>query len=161
MASVSLCKSLLKLSLLSENLCMSPYLRSVMGITTVAADKIDGPVTQKPADYVHINPQVLENDLSNTRPYSEVPQQKGPPMLRTIVNKLFFNQHDLMKRNFQKFGPLYKEIMFGKYQFVYTCDKDSLERLHRLEGKYPLRLIMDPWKKWREQNDHALGILIR
>lgn len=105
----------------------------------------------------------LQSKSNDAKPFSEMPGPKGFPFLGNVLampkyvkkGYSFIN----MQEAFKKYGPVYKENLLA-VDLVNVCDADGVERVHRLEGKFPRRIIPNSWKAWREEQGLANGILI-
>ena len=53
-----------------------------------------------------------------------------------------------------------KPTKAGPMDYLYICDVNAVEKIFRTEGKYPQRMLIDSWVKWREEKGHDKGILI-
>jgi len=105
----------------------------------------------------------LQEEEVNAKSFTDIPGPKGLPIIGNLLElpKMIKdkNQHELLLENFQKYGPIWRQKM-GNMVIVNTCDLVAVEKLHRLEGKYPRRIILEPWKHWRKENNHSPGVLI-
>ncbi|ELU04306.1 hypothetical protein CAPTEDRAFT_117101 [Capitella teleta] len=59
---------------------------------------------------------------------------------------------------FKKYGSVF-HIKFPALNMIWLNDVPAIERLLRLDGKYPARIMVQSWKEWRELNDKELGVL--
>ena len=72
---------------------------------------------------------------STALPFDAIP---GPTLLENIVRyiRVGFRDYDVfLKKNFQRYGPIFKFVMPG-VKVVHICDPDDIERVYRNEG-YP------------------------
>ena len=107
----------------------------------------------------------VQTNLGDAKPFSEMPGPKGLPFVGNILALPHYilhseESHVLLKQSFEKYGPIFKEKI-GQFELVNLCEINAVEKVHRREGKYPRRIIVNAWKRWREDQKHALGILIR
>ena len=110
----------------------------------------------------HTDDGILHEQIE-AKPFSEVPGPKGWPVIGNLLTlpKMIRakNQHEVLLENFEKYGPIWKEKM-GAMEIVNLSDVAAVEKLHRLEGKYPRRITLEPWRHWREEQKHSKGVLI-
>jgi len=62
----------------------------------------------------------------------------------------------------KKYGPLVRE-QFGPRlvdSVLSIFDIEAVETLHRYDGKYPRRIIIQSWQDWRDESPYARGIFI-
>lgn len=108
--------------------------------------------------------QKLQENPADAKPFSEMPGPKGLPFvgnvlsLPTVINN--DNVHILLGDAFKKYGKIFREKIFYA-EIVNLCEINAVEKVHRLEGKYPRRIVVGAWKTWREEKGLDLGILIR
>ena len=101
--------------------------------------------------------------IAQLKPFSEVP---GPLKLPVIGNSYllpfyFFtskSEASQLKKGFDKYGLIYREKM-GQTEIVHTKNVDDVEKIYRNEGKYPSRISVECWKKWREEKGLPKGVL--
>ena len=103
-------------------------------------------------------------ELNAAKPFSAVPHPTALPVIGSLYRLplLLITGKDFVKQqwdDFEKYGPIYKDRL-GNLDMVYLQDADAIEKVHRIEGKYPQRITVDAWVKWREQRGLAKGILI-
>lgn len=103
-----------------------------------------------------------KDNPENARPFSDIPGPKGfltslLGMVRAIRNS--DKTLVLLGEGFDTFGKIFK-AKFGYAAFVNLCEINAVEKVHRMEGKYPRRLSVRPWSDWREDNKLSKGILI-
>jgi Cytochrome P450 len=107
-------------------------------------------------------PKLQEKQLE-AKPFSEMPGPKGLPFVGNILAMPSYFNHDemytRMSQMFEKYGPIYKEKI-GSLEIVHSCDVGAVEKVHRLEGKYPRRIVIGAWTTWREEHHRAKGIII-
>jgi hypothetical protein len=122
-----------------------------------------GIVCLQPSAYMSSPATKLQNNSTDVKPFSEMPGPKGLPLLGNVwaMPKYLKDGYCLinLEDKFAKYGPIFKENLLGA-EIVHVCDVNGVERVHRLEGKYPRRVIPVPWKTWREEQGLAKGILI-
>ena len=105
-----------------------------------------------------------EDDFNAAKPLSEMPKRFLMPKIGTLYRLPFLmaSKKPLVERtidDFKKFGPIYFDKV-GPMEYVFTNDADAVETIHRVEGKYPQRLMIESWAKWREEKGMEKGILI-
>lgn len=95
------------------------------------------------------------------KPFSLVPGEKGLPIIGNLLNvfKKSEKGHISLGEAFDTFGPIFKTTALN-ITFVMIRDIEAVEKMHRLEGKYPRRISVGSWIRWRDENQHAKGILI-
>lgn len=107
-------------------------------------------------------PQSDNEEFCNAKPYSAIPGPFALPFLgcvhKTPEYLMTETWHEGISKSFQDYGPIYRESV-GGMKFVFTNDVDGVEKLHRQEGKYPRRVIMYPWRYWRDEHGLSRGIL--
>ena len=95
------------------------------------------------------------------KPFSEVPGPKGLPLIGSLLDivRTVGRGHLDLKEKFDKYGPIIK-VKLGGLTLVHVKDVDAIEKMHRLEGKYPRRIAIEPWTRWRKEHQKAPGVLI-
>ncbi len=98
---------------------------------------------------------------TNPRPFSEMPGPRGLPVIGSLLDlpNHVGKAHIALQSRFEEFGPIFKEKL-GLMEMVNTKDVVTVEKLHRLNEKYPSRITIGPWNRWREENNLAKGILL-
>ena len=68
----------------------------------------------------------------------------------------------IMLENNKKYGPLVREQLGPRLvdSLVTLFDAEAVEELHRHDGKHPRRLIIQPWRDWRDDSPYPRGIFI-
>lgn len=98
-----------------------------------------------------------------TKPFSEMPGPRGLPFVGNLFSLPSQVKDDELllrtSRMFEKYGPIYK-VKFGPFQMVNLSEVNAVEKVHRMEGKYPRRLTVGSWKAWRAEHNLKDGIII-
>lgn len=94
------------------------------------------------------------------RPFNEIP---GPPGLPFFGSVLEFireggtkNLHRINEQRFEKYGPIYRETMFGKTN-VHLNDASAVETLFRADGKYPKKPPIVPLLENEKEIENIFG----
>ena len=86
--------------------------------------------------------QNKSDNYSLARPFKDIPGPPGVPFFGSIfqLKKEGGIDHlpQIMEKRFEKYGPIYKEMMLGK-TIVYTNDATAAETILRADGRYPDR----------------------
>lgn len=106
------------------------------------------------------HPAPLEDEA---RPFSEMP---GPSTFETtmLAVKTLAGAEEIKYAHwytydaFKKYGSVF-HVKFPALNMIWLNDVPAIERLLRLDGKYPARIMVQSWKEWRELNDKELGVL--
>ncbi|XP_020659476.3 cholesterol side-chain cleavage enzyme, mitochondrial isoform X1 [Pogona vitticeps] len=72
----------------------------------------------------------------------------------------FQNLHNIMRHNFETFGPIYREKL-GSYDNVNIIDPEDAAALFKAEGLYPERFMVPPWKAYRDFRSKPYGVLLK
>ncbi|XP_025899423.1 cholesterol side-chain cleavage enzyme, mitochondrial [Nothoprocta perdicaria] len=72
----------------------------------------------------------------------------------------FHNIHNIMARNFQQFGPIYREKL-GAYESVNIISPRDAATLFRAEGLLPERFRVPPWLAYRDFRNKPYGVLLK
>jgi cytochrome P450 len=110
-------------------------------------------------------PKLKADDVwQSSKPFSEIPGPKGLPLIGNVVGLVNFlwnreDWHTQAKKQFAKYGPIFKQKTIS-LELVHLAAVDAVETVHRLDGKYPRRFIVNCWKNWRAERGLAFGILI-
>ncbi|XP_078595814.1 1,25-dihydroxyvitamin D(3) 24-hydroxylase, mitochondrial-like isoform X1 [Branchiostoma floridae x Branchiostoma japonicum] len=103
------------------------------------------------------------------KPFSALPEpMKGlPGILKLLVvlctggmsRKAQLKSHMMISQLFQMYGPILRN-RFGNFDMVNTCDPDAAREVFKVEGKYPERLDIAPWRLHREDAGKELAVLL-
>ena len=110
-------------------------------------------------------PSMEDIEYKNAKPFDSIPKDWScTPIVGTVCTVI----ENLMMRNRVtekivkkelKYGPLIRRNL-GSMEYLTLSDVDGVEKIHRFEGKYPRRLVMEPWRAWREERGLSLGIVV-
>ena len=109
-------------------------------------------------------PLSITDDLANAKPFSAIPGPRPLPLIDNLLSVPIVQKekeaHEGLKKGFEKYGPIFK-MKFGTFSLVNICDVDAVEKLLRQEGKYPRRVIIVPWRHWRDEQGFSRGVLTK
>ncbi|XP_052687194.1 cytochrome P450 10-like isoform X1 [Crassostrea angulata] len=98
------------------------------------------------------------------QPFESIPGPKGLPIIGTLfdymkkdgpkINKLF----EAYRQRSNEFGPIYKETI-ASLSTVVVSDPVEYNKVIRIEGKYPVRSVMEPWHYYRKQKNVGQGLV--
>ena len=102
----------------------------------------------------------------NVKPFEAIP---GPIYFKPYPTRRFFkdmkyfkNQFHLLGQNYvHDYGRIFRIPYHGEKKMIGIADPDATEKFFRLDGRIPQRMIVEPWKEWREKNNWPLGIATR
>ncbi|XP_075064404.1 cholesterol side-chain cleavage enzyme, mitochondrial isoform X1 [Mixophyes fleayi] len=72
----------------------------------------------------------------------------------------FHNMHHLMMKNYQRFGPIYRETL-GTHDSVFIQHPEDAAALFQVEGIHPERLRIQPWYEYRDYRNKRYGVLLK
>jgi len=101
-------------------------------------------------------------DHTDVKPFHEVPGPKGFFQVAANIKDALTNSgksHILTENKFEKYGPIFLDNV-GVISILMLSDVNDIENLFRQDDKYPQRISVDSWVKWRENAKKAKGILI-
>ncbi|CAH1264842.1 CYP27A1 [Branchiostoma lanceolatum] len=103
------------------------------------------------------------------KPFSALPEpMKGlPVVLKMLValctgnlsRKAQLKSHVMIGQMFKAYGPIFRN-KFGSMDMVNICDPDAAREVFKVEGKYPERLDITPWRLHREDAGKELAVLL-
>lgn len=103
-------------------------------------------------------------EIKEVRPFSDIPGPKGFLENMVAMSSWVSGAGDKILEQlgdgFNRYGKIYK-TEFANAKWLNLCDVDAVEKLHRMEGKFPRRIPVLPWKEWRENNNLTKGVLLR
>ncbi|XP_077994779.1 1,25-dihydroxyvitamin D(3) 24-hydroxylase, mitochondrial-like [Glandiceps talaboti] len=106
---------------------------------------------------------VGKQDIGEIKPFDEVP---GPNELKTVFSSILaFVTGSIRKPwpEFAKFrkeyGPMWKQKI-GSLALVTLCDPKDLEKVYQNEGKYPMRIPIQPWIQYRNYRGYSCGVVL-
>lgn len=109
-------------------------------------------------------PLTVTDELANAKPFSAIPGPRGLPLIDNLFSLPIFYKEKVanegLMKSFEKYGPIFK-VKLGSFSLVTMCDVDGVEKLHRQEGKYPRRIIVQSWRHWRDEQGLARGIITK
>ncbi|XP_078541196.1 cholesterol side-chain cleavage enzyme, mitochondrial-like [Lissotriton helveticus] len=97
------------------------------------------------------------------RPFHEMPgewKNGWVNLYRFWKEDGFHNIHGLMEKNFQTFGPIYREKI-GYYESVNIIQPEDAALIFKVEGSFPERLTVKPWKAYRDFRNKKYGVLLK
>ncbi|XP_069480689.1 cholesterol side-chain cleavage enzyme, mitochondrial [Ambystoma mexicanum] len=97
------------------------------------------------------------------RPFDEVPghwKNGWANLYRFWKQDGFQNMHNLMTKNFQTFGPIYREKI-GYYESVNVILPEDAAAIFKVEGCFPERLTVQPWVAYRDFRNKKYGVLLK
>lgn len=98
-----------------------------------------------------------EVEWENAKPFSEIPGPKNGFQLMRLMGPggKYYNLplNETVKRLSDDYGPiLYFPGVFGNKPMVFTFLPEDIEKVHRTEGKYPQRRVLDSIAYFRKNN---------
>ncbi|XP_078676342.1 cholesterol side-chain cleavage enzyme, mitochondrial-like [Branchiostoma floridae x Branchiostoma belcheri] len=118
--------------------------------------------SQAPSHQKQVAPPVV-------KPFSALPEPlKGlPSILKYLVamctggtsKKTRLNSHLMMGYLFKTYGPIFRN-KFGSMDSVSICDADAAREVFKVEGKYPERQDIAPWRLHREVSGKETTVLL-
>uniref|UniRef100_UPI00406DB548 Cytochrome P450, CYP11A1 n=1 Tax=synthetic construct TaxID=32630 RepID=UPI00406DB548 len=100
---------------------------------------------------------------SAVRPFDEIPgnwRNGWLNLYRFWRSNGFRNLHHIMVKNFNKFGPIYREKI-GYYESVNIINPEDAATLFKAEGLFPRRLRVEPWVAYRDYRNQKYGVLLK
>ncbi|XP_078388340.1 cholesterol side-chain cleavage enzyme, mitochondrial-like [Cetorhinus maximus] len=70
------------------------------------------------------------------------------------------NMHNLMLKNFKKYGPIYRERI-GHLNSVNIINPEDAATLFKSEGLFPERMKVWPWMAYRDHRKEKYGVLLK
>ncbi|XP_031571785.1 uncharacterized protein LOC116305923 [Actinia tenebrosa] len=102
-------------------------------------------------------------ESSNVRPFEDIPGPKGLPFFGSVHRYIqgggFHKMFNVQKELFKEYGPIFKETLFGRTG-VHVMDPKDCEKVFRSEGKYPYRIPLESWLRYRKEKGYHPGILL-
>ena len=139
----------------------------VLGLKRDCRNAVKAYATAAKPQPTHVNlPQdaqrkMADDEWAAAKPFSKIPTPTAPEMALSTVKSLLQGQEDShwqLIEGFQKYGSVFR-VKAGFLEFLMLKDLEATEKMLRLEGKYPRRITLGPWKEWREKNGHAMSFL--
>ncbi|XP_077977218.1 1,25-dihydroxyvitamin D(3) 24-hydroxylase, mitochondrial-like [Glandiceps talaboti] len=103
---------------------------------------------------------------SNVKPFKEVPGLELG-FFRSIILSAIMIAKGSMKKPWsmmaearQGFGPIWKQRL-GDNVIVTLSDPKDVEHVLRNEGKYPMRMLTEPWTLYRDYRGYSYGVLLK
>ncbi|XP_078600780.1 1,25-dihydroxyvitamin D(3) 24-hydroxylase, mitochondrial-like [Branchiostoma floridae x Branchiostoma japonicum] len=105
---------------------------------------------------------------SEAKPFSALP---GPPSVPVLGNLLHMWRKGLLAKEkidknhfmftdfFQQYGPIFR-LKIVNIDMVNIKDPVAVQELFRKEGKYPARIDIKPWRRYREISGKAKGVFL-
>ncbi|CAK9300984.1 unnamed protein product [Gordionus sp. m RMFG-2023] len=101
---------------------------------------------------------------SAQKSFHEIPGPRGLPFIGTLLNYTTKNSTYSLNHMFlsqlersKQFGPIYKEKI-GPNSAVYVTDAKIYEKILRVEGPTPYRMILEPMLIYRKKRKLAIGM---
>ncbi|KAJ8344482.1 hypothetical protein SKAU_G00318110 [Synaphobranchus kaupii] len=98
-----------------------------------------------------------------TRSFDEIPglwKNSVANIYRFWKHDGFRNVHHIMLKNFQTFGPIYREKI-GYYESVNIIMPEDAAILFKAEGRYPKRMMIEAWISYRDYRNRKYGVLLK
>ncbi|XP_075772939.1 cytochrome P450 11B, mitochondrial-like [Pelodiscus sinensis] len=99
---------------------------------------------------------------TQTLPYEAIPRSGRNAWLnlyRFWRSDSFQSLHLVMQRNFQRYGPIYRETV-GTYNCVNVLMPRDAAQLFQAEGIFPRRMGIGSWEAHRRLRNHKCGIFL-
>ncbi|XP_078574367.1 1,25-dihydroxyvitamin D(3) 24-hydroxylase, mitochondrial-like isoform X5 [Branchiostoma floridae x Branchiostoma japonicum] len=108
------------------------------------------------------------DDDSEAKPFSALP---GPPSVPVLGNFLHMWWKGLLEKEklsknhimftdfFRQYGPIFR-LKIVNVDMVSIKDPVAVQELFRKEGKYPARIDIKPWRRYREISGKATGVFL-
>ncbi|XP_015782475.1 cytochrome P450 302a1, mitochondrial-like [Tetranychus urticae] len=101
------------------------------------------------------------NTVCQAKPYNQIPGPKPMPLIGNTWRYLpYIGEYDIEKTpenceaNLKKYGPLVREVLFGKFSILHVFDPSDMDSVFRNEGKYPYRRSHRALCKYRHDRPH-------
>ncbi|XP_053450462.1 cholesterol side-chain cleavage enzyme, mitochondrial [Nycticebus coucang] len=97
------------------------------------------------------------------RPFSEIPSPGDNGWInlyRFWRDKGMHTLHYHHVRNFQKYGPIFREKL-GPIESVFIIDPEDVALLFKSEGPRPERYLIPPWVAYHEYYQRPVGVLLK
>nr|XP_033785625.1 cytochrome P450 11B, mitochondrial-like isoform X2 [Geotrypetes seraphini] len=98
---------------------------------------------------------------SKIQPYDAIPSTGNAwiNLIRFWRGNHFQQMHQVMLRNFQRFGPIYREKL-GTHDSVNVILPEDAAQLFQSEGILPSRMSIEPWRAHRRLRNHKCGVFL-
>jgi Cytochrome P450 len=99
--------------------------------------------------------------IGEVRPYEDIPQPKGWPIVGTWVDAIckgvITRMHEYIDLRYQQLGPIYREKL-GSIDAVFLFDPKDVENVFQKEGKNPRHIIPEAWIIHRDMTKKPRGL---
>ena len=112
--------------------------------------------------------QAFQNlSVSKPKPFSEIPQPKGLPLLGTTLDYTKYRNfdpslaHEFFQKRHKDLGSIYKENPTPGLtnMIVHISAPEDIEAVYRHEQKWPFRPVLEPIERGRNLNNMNPGII--
>ncbi|XP_071105203.1 1,25-dihydroxyvitamin D(3) 24-hydroxylase, mitochondrial-like [Haliotis cracherodii] len=102
-----------------------------------------------------------DDHAADVKPFSALPGPKGLPVVGTLfdIMKNSARLNEMIQKRHETYGPIYREKM-GRIDAVFLTDVEAVEQLFRQEAKYPVRIQLEHWIKYREDRGFNKGLVM-
>ncbi|XP_066297980.1 1,25-dihydroxyvitamin D(3) 24-hydroxylase, mitochondrial-like [Branchiostoma lanceolatum] len=107
-------------------------------------------------------------DHSEAKPFSALPGPPSVPVLGSFLHmwrKGLLGKEKIKKNHimfddfFHQYGPIFR-LKIVNVDMVNIKDPVAVQELFRKEGKYPARIDIKPWRRYREISGKATGVFL-
>ncbi|XP_019645756.1 PREDICTED: cytochrome P450 27C1-like [Branchiostoma belcheri] len=108
-------------------------------------------------------------DHSQARPFSDIPSPPSVPFFGNLFHlwregllskdKIKKNHILMFSNMFNQYGPIFRWKMLN-VEMVCIKDPVAVQELFKKEGKYPARIDIKPWRRYREISGKATGVFL-
>ncbi|XP_019645640.1 PREDICTED: cytochrome P450 27C1-like [Branchiostoma belcheri] len=107
-------------------------------------------------------------DHSQARPFSDIPGPPSVPFFGSffhlwweglLAKEKFKKNHIMGTEFFRQYGPIYR-FKVVNVDLVLMKDPEAVKELFKKEGKYPTRLDIKPWRRYREISGKPKGVAL-
>ncbi|XP_061192063.1 cytochrome P450 10-like [Saccostrea echinata] len=101
---------------------------------------------------------------TSVKPLESIPGPKGLPIVGTLFDYMnkdglrFTKMFEAYRKRALQFGPIYREVIAGQ-STVIVSDPAEYNKIIRTEGRYPKRMVMEPWFYYRDQRKRGQGLV--
>ncbi|XP_030076571.1 cytochrome P450 11B, mitochondrial [Microcaecilia unicolor] len=119
------------------------------------------PLALSTAASTAINGSITAQTAFKVQPYDAIPNTGNAWMnlIHFWRGNHFQQMHQVMLRNFQRFGPIYREKL-GTHDSVNIIMPQDAAQLFQSEGILPSRMSIEPWKAHRRLRSHKCGVFL-
>ncbi|XP_077329959.1 cholesterol side-chain cleavage enzyme, mitochondrial [Lithobates pipiens] len=134
--------------MLSRRLCLLPSSSGILNYHSVGSES---------SSMIH------NQSGTSPLPYDQLPgdwKNGWSGLYHFFIKEGFQNIHHHMEKNYQRFGPIYREKL-GTYDSVYIQRPEDAAILFQVEGIHPERLRIQPWFEYRDYRKKKYGVLLK